>query len=416
MRQVFLRQLATDVLIRRSLHGDVAVVQSDLHWYATDLPHSTLFAVLRFWGVPKDWIDLFEKYAVVPLRMTTTPGEDVKYRKRGIPIADAFETLFGELVLICMDVAVNRLSGLSLIRFHDDCYVHREPVETAKAWETIEGFVNVLGLDINESKTGSVYISNADRDAGISAKLPSDPVGMGMPHLTTQGDWQIDQKQVSAHVAQLQKQLGQCTSIITWIQTWNACMGRFFQDTFGKPANCFGHAHVNAILETHTSMQRQLFAAHSGSITRYLREQIQRRFDVNDVPDSFFFLPEDFGGLGIKNPFIPFFVLKDQAIENPLDRIFQFRDEETCAYKEASNTFAALSESDKRYRLRRGFDEPEKSDAILEEPFFAFEEFSSRRETYSASYPCFQKTHDETQRAECTPRQGSRPRVVLEPR
>jgi hypothetical protein len=52
-RQVLLRQIATDVIIRRALHGDVAVVQSDLQWYATGLPHATLFAVLRFWGVPE---------------------------------------------------------------------------------------------------------------------------------------------------------------------------------------------------------------------------------------------------------------------------------------------------------------------------------------------------------------------------
>jgi hypothetical protein len=32
-------------------------------------------------------------------------------------------------------------------------------------------------------------------------------------------------------------------------------MGRFFQDTFGKPANCFGQAHIDAILDTHAQMQ-----------------------------------------------------------------------------------------------------------------------------------------------------------------
>jgi hypothetical protein len=56
-RQMLLRQIAADVIVRRALHGDVAVVQSDLQWYATGLPHSTLFAVLRFWGVPEDWIE-----------------------------------------------------------------------------------------------------------------------------------------------------------------------------------------------------------------------------------------------------------------------------------------------------------------------------------------------------------------------
>lgn len=35
IRQLLLRQIASDVIIRRALHGDVAVVQSDLQWYAT---------------------------------------------------------------------------------------------------------------------------------------------------------------------------------------------------------------------------------------------------------------------------------------------------------------------------------------------------------------------------------------------
>src|SRR2546430_1507881 len=98
-------------------------------------------------------------------------------------------------------------------------------------------------------------------------------------------------------------------------------MGKFFQNTFGKPANCFGQAHVDAILETHAKMQRELFDSYEGSITQYLREQISRRFEVEDIPDSFFFLPEELGGLGLQNPFIPFFVLKDQLVKNPFDII-----------------------------------------------------------------------------------------------
>jgi hypothetical protein len=255
-RQLFLRQLATDVLIRQSLHGEVAVVQSDLQWYATGLPHSTLWAVLRFWGIPEDFVTLFKKYAEAPLRMTATPGENVRTRRRGIPITDAFETLFGEIVLFCMDVAVNRISGMTLIRFHDDLYLYGEPLETANAWETIETFVKVFGLDINKSKTGSVYLSDKSKNPDLANKFPKGPVGMGMLKLSEKG-WTIDQDQVAAHTRQLRKQLGQCNSVMSWIQTWNACMGRFFQDTFGKPANCFGQAHIDAILETHAQMQQE---------------------------------------------------------------------------------------------------------------------------------------------------------------
>lgn len=383
MRQLLLRHIATDTIIRRSLHGDAAVVQSDLQWYATALPHSTLWAVLRFWGVPEDWISFFQKFAEAPLRMNATPGEDVRIRKRGIPITDAFEKFFGECVLFSMDVAVNRLSGMTLIRFHDDLWLSGEPKKCADAWKTIEGFVKVLGLDINTNKTGSVYLAE-NQDANITTRFPKGPVCMGMLQLTDKGKWTIDQKQVLAHVRQLNKQLGQCTSIISWIQTWNACMGKFFQNTFGKPANCFGQAHVDAILETHANMQRQLFESHDGSVTEYLREQIFHRFGVEDVPESFFFLPEEFGGLGLQNPFIPFFILRDQLLTSPLNRVTQFQKTERKEYKDASETFAALSNSEKQRRFRRAFDSPSEHASILEEPFFTFEEYTTYRDCYSS--------------------------------
>lgn len=241
----------------------------------------------------------------------------------------------------------------------------------------------MLGLDINTSKTGSAYICDTGKDPTLLSKLPRGPVCMGMLQLDDEGNWTIDQKQVTAHVRQLQKQLGQCNSIISWIQTWNACMGRFFQDTFGKPANCFGQSHIDAILDTHANMQRQLFDTNGGSVTNYLREQILERFGVETVPDSFFFLPEDFGGLGVKNPFVPFFVLKNQVLESPLDRITHFRREEKRTYYSSLEDFAALSYTEKRRRLRKGLGEDAKHVSILEEKFFSFEEFTFHREMSS---------------------------------
>lgn len=383
IRQLLLRQIATNVIIRRALHGDVAVVQSDLQWYATGLPHSTLFAVLRFWGIPEDWITFFRKFAEAPLRMDATPGQSVRIRKRGIPITDAFEKFFGETVLFGMDIAVNRLSDMTLFRFHDDLFLTGEPSKCASAWGTIQDFVKVLGLDINTSKTGSVYISDKEKDAEVAAKFPKGSVSMGMLQLTDTGDWVIDQKQVSAHVRQLQKQLGQCTSVISWVLTWNACMGSFFQNTFGKPANCFGQAHVESILDTFAKMQRELFESHNGSVTQYLRDQISQRFGVGNIPDSFFFLSDDLGGLELQNPFIPFFVLKDQLEKNPSELISNFLQESEQRYKDDRKEFEALSDSEKERRFKTAFNGTSKYKAILDEPFLSFEEYTAKIETYS---------------------------------
>lgn len=384
IRQLQLQQMATEVIIGHSLHGEVAIVQSDLQWYATGLPHSTIRAIMRFWGIPYDWLAFFTKFMEAPLRMDPTPGQNVRIRKRGIPITDAFEKLFGESVLWCMDVAVNRLSGMNLIRSHDDLWLCGKPSVCAHAWETIEDCVRVLGLDINRNKTGSMYISDSEKDPDIAAKFPDGPVCMGMLQLSETGKWTLDQKQVSAHVRQLSKQLGESKSIIAWAQIWNACMGRFFQNVFGKPTNCFGQAHVDSILKTFAAMQGELFEAHNGSVTDYLREQIRHRFGVADVPDSFFFLSEDLGGLGLQNPFVHFFLLKDQLIKDPLDRIEEFLEAEKKQYNELKESFEALTERERRRRYELHFNRSG-DDKLSGEPFFSFEEYTSHREAYSNS-------------------------------
>ncbi|KAJ4353910.1 uncharacterized protein N0V89_005641 [Didymosphaeria variabile] len=382
IRQLLLQQVATNVIIQRALHGSVAVVQSDLQWYATGLPHSTLFAVLRFWGIPEGWISFFKKFAEAPLRMDPTPGQNVRTRKRGIPITDAFEKLFGESVLWCMDVAVNRLCSTTLIRFHDDLWLCGEPSVCANAWETIQDFVKTLGLDINMKKTGSVYISDSNKDLIVASKLPKGPVCMGMLQLSESADWTLDLKQVSAHVRQLQKQLGESRSIIGWVQIWNACVAKFFKNAFGKPANCFGQGHVIAILDTFAEMQRDLFEEHNGSVTEYLREQIRQRFDVKDIPDSFFFALEELGGLGLQSPFVPFYVLKDQLMKDPLHRITQFLKAEKAKYKDLQESFELLSEMDRQRRFDSSFHSSRQT-GLPNEPFFPFEEYTAHRETYS---------------------------------
>jgi hypothetical protein len=75
IKQQLLRKLATEVLLHQSLHGEVAVVQSDLQWYATGLSHSTIFAIMRFVGFSEDWIGFVKKFLEAPLNMSLAPGD-----------------------------------------------------------------------------------------------------------------------------------------------------------------------------------------------------------------------------------------------------------------------------------------------------------------------------------------------------
>lgn len=265
IKQQLLRKLATEVLLHQTLHGEVAVVQTDMQWFATGLSHSTIFAIMRFVGFSEDWIVFFKKVLQAPLNMSPASGEPAtgqpRIRKRGVPMAHAPEKLIGELVLFIMDLAVNKESGLLLYRLHDDLWLCGDPSQCATAWKTMEQFAKITGLEFNYNKTGSVYLGNdKERGQSVASTLPVGPVTIGFLTLDPEtSNWVIDQKQVDAHVAQLQKQLASCDSVLSWVQTWNSCIGRFFSHTFGEPAFCFGAQHVDSILSTHQSIQKISF-------------------------------------------------------------------------------------------------------------------------------------------------------------
>ena len=176
IKQLLLRTLATEVIMRRSLDGEVAVVQSDFQWFSTGIAHSTIFAVMRFVGFEKEWITFFQKVLEPPLNMLD--GNPVRTRKRGLPMAHIFEKFLGELVLFFMDLAVARNDGMILYRFHDDLWLAGKPSLCAASWKTMEQFAKVMGLDFNKNKTGSVYLTDGshNRDASILKSLPEGPV------------------------------------------------------------------------------------------------------------------------------------------------------------------------------------------------------------------------------------------------
>ncbi|KAL2009640.1 hypothetical protein VTN00DRAFT_5447 [Thermoascus crustaceus] len=312
IKQQLLRKIASEFLLQRRLHGKVAFLQSDIQWFTTSLAHSTIFAVMRFMGFPEDWITFFKKYLEAPLNMDRASEDRVsmgpRIRKRGVPMAHASEKFLGELVLFVLNLAVNRKTGMLLYRLHDDLWLCGEPEKCARAWEVMQQFAKVMGLEYNRNKTGSVYLTEDPiiRDPKVAAMLPNGPVTIGFLNLDPRsGNWVIDQKQVDAHVAQLRKQLDACDSVLSWVKTWNSCIGRFFSHTFGEPAYCFGRQHVDSILETYERMQRILFDGRDGrgaNVTQHLKHMIYSRFSVSDIPDAFFFVPEELGGLGLRNP------------------------------------------------------------------------------------------------------------------
>lgn len=394
IKQRILRKVATEILLNQHLYGEAAVIQSDMKWYATGLPHTTLFAIMKFVGFTEDWINFFTKYLHSPLNMDhscdgRTPVGP-RMRQRGVPLAGAMEKMTGELVLFFMDLTVNRESGMLLYRLHDDLWLCGNPGKCAQAWEAMQKYAQLTGLEFNYSKTGSIYLAGS-RDAGIAARLPKGPVTIGFLTLNADsGNWVINQEQVAAHVEQLKKQLDCCDSVISWIRTWNSCIGRFFTNNFGQPTFCFGRDHVDLILATYEKMQNVLFNndGRASTVTEHLRRMIEARFGVSDIPDAFFFFPEQLGGLGLRNPFVSTLLVRDELDSNPVQLINKFQETERENYLDAKKAFEELSERE-RWRRYKDIhpDAVSTANPVINESelntFISFNEFVRFRESVS---------------------------------
>jgi len=345
IRQQLLHQIAAEVLIHRSLHGEeVAVVQSDIQWFYTSLSHTTIYAVLQYIGMPESWISFFRVFLETPLQMVYEGQQEseVRIRKRGVPITHAISNILAEVVLFVIDLAVNqRADGTLLYRLTDDMWIWGDPALCKDAWKAVQDSVNILGLTINEKKSGSISPerSGTSDDYG----LPQGDVTWGFLKLEPgTGGWIIDQTKVDRHTEQLKRQLFASKSVFSFVQIWNSCVGRFFKRVFGEPANCFGRGHVDMVLDTHRRVQSQLFdniGAPGDSVTNHLKNIISERFGVTDVPDGFFYLPEELGGLALCNPFIDYLCVRDRLIEPPEQQMEEFFEDEKELYRRAREWF-----------------------------------------------------------------------------
>ncbi|KAK0706647.1 hypothetical protein B0T26DRAFT_756125 [Lasiosphaeria miniovina] len=331
--------------------------------YATGLPHTTMYSTMRYVGLGEDWIDLNKKYLEAPLNLDAAsddrPQLEPRPPRRGVLIAHASEKLAGELVLSFMDLAVNRRTGILLYRLHDDIWFVGEPERSVQAWTCMQDFAQIVGLEFNRSKTGSVYLPwNSEKDTKIAQTLPKGQVAIGFLCIDpVSGKWVIDQNKVMAHVDQLGTQLRDSKSVLSWVQTWNSCIGRFFSHTFWELPHCFGREHIDNVLDTYSKMLQRLFpntGASGGSMVEHPKGVIQDRFGVANLPHPFIFLPERLGGLGLRSPFINLFLVRNNT-EDPEDIIEELLKDEREDYLAHKKIFDALKFSRFRERRNRSF-------------------------------------------------------------
>lgn len=372
--QSVLNLLVTDIIMKTRLGEEVTVVRSDFKWFGPSLPHSTMFAVLRYFGVSDRWISFFQRALEAPIQFVNDgPNAPVQVRKRGTPVSGPLSDFLGESVLFCLDFAMNqRTSGARLFRLHDDIWLWGREITCEIGWNTMCEFSDLMGLQFNSEKTGTVLITRkGDLPREPSKVLPIGDVRWGFLKLdATSGRFLIDQGQVDEHVIELRRQLDVCKSIFDWIQAFNIYGARFFTTNFGRPANCNGRAHVDMMLDTFGKIQQKLFVdVPGGSVTNAVKRMLAERFGAHDVPEGYLYFPMSMGGLDLRNPFIGLYQIRNNLVENPDKVMDTFFEEEEAAYRRAKERFESglVSHSDK----------------IKDENFMSFEEYTRYREQTS---------------------------------
>jgi hypothetical protein len=131
-------------------------------------------------------------------------------------------------------------------------------------------------------------------------------------------------------------------------------------------------------IETFEHIQRKLFGGDKGgdeNVTDYLREVIKERFGVTDLPDGFFYLPIELGGLELRSPFIPLFMQVRHPLISPRWRI-------DWAFEKEEKEYNRL-----RGKYESGEYNPHRTSKAyiphVDEPFMSLEEFTSFMEETS---------------------------------
>ncbi|KAL5378355.1 hypothetical protein PMIN06_004728 [Paraphaeosphaeria minitans] len=385
-KQQLLHIVATEIILNTRLHGELTCFRSNFKSWNPLLPHETILAIFKFFGVGVKWRTFFKTFLQAPLKLTDDKSSSPRIRRRGTPGSHALSDVFGEVVFACLDFSVNQATdGEMMYRLYDDIWFWSKHYEKCvKAWDCVQEFATAMTVKIDDVKTGHVRIFHdkakyKSDDVDMDGRLPTGEIRWGFLYLDGfTGRFEIDDRMVDGHIEELRAQLqGKSKSVIDWIQAWNTYAATFFSSNFGKPANCFGREHVDRMLATHRRIQETIFDG--GNVVQFLKKTIEERFQVKDIPDGFLFFPVELGGLDLKSPFVGLLQIRGSVKENPYDLVEAFLKKEFKDYKEARIAFDRGDVSSNRYaRADRGWKPAKDADIFL-----PFEEYVRYREQYA---------------------------------
>jgi len=237
--------------------------------------------------------------------------------------------------------------------------------------------LDLLGLNINKEKTGSIHIG---KSGSLSQSLPKGEIRWGFLKMDSEknGQFVIDHAMVDEHIGELKRQLDATTSLFAWVQAYNKYMA-FFSRNFGTPVNVYGREHVDNIIESYARIQKGLFSESGGSALAMLNQMVSEKFGAKDIPSGWFFWPMASGGLQVKDPMVAPLTLRKDLPETATKTLDEAKKVEDENYDKCKRLW---DEGDRAHYRGRTVTSLVSSDS----PFFSFEEYSKYRESRSSSW------------------------------
>jgi hypothetical protein len=323
-----IKTLFAEMKLRTAFDGGFGHSVIDFHSLASSLPHQTVLVVLRFLGVPDIWVDFFARFLAANLNIGPAvrgAPDRVLTRARGVPKGHGLELLFSEAVMFFAELAVYKKTGLFLYRLGSKCYF----VGTEEQRKSVD-----LELSIFSKRTAL--------DFDNLFTVPSFGIRVGFLWLNNTAT--TVPSMIDAYAYRVKEQLAATTAVFEWVRVWNRTVGTYAAHLFGPLGELFGDTHLGVVKTAY----KRIFdiILEDGNLTEHVIKMLRTRsnFAEKSPPlllETFIYLPQAFGGLGLKTPFITF-TLARNTISSPEAEIQKYLDVETHYHTTALRNWSDL--------------------------------------------------------------------------
>jgi hypothetical protein len=151
----------------------------------------------------------------------------------------------------------------------------------------------------------------------------------------------------------MKMKLSACSTVLEWVNMWNDTVGTYAAHLFGPLAHVFGKPHLEAVKAAYSRINSVVFDG--SDLTAHVKTLLSNHVKdhLSDSPlavEAFIYLPQAYGGLGVKNVFVTF-SFSHEMHENPSTEIEKYLADEDMYYTCIAQSYACLAPEERRQRL-----------------------------------------------------------------